>query len=360
MTVPLGSSAKLMVAAVGSGSLSYQWSANGSAIPGANSSSYEVNNVTLGDSGESFTVAVSNRVNSVTSTPASITVGPRSPQAGDLRFQQVDAPSQADQGTGSSSWIEFMDGSSNGQTNSTISPLHLGNGSCVAGVAHDCSWGVLFQSLPTGQTGIDAYCDGGFYSSFASDLAAAGSVSGMSSSNSVITSFDLRPGNDAYAATWLSTTQTAGFTLKREVVDSGAVSATVAADAAKSRVVTAVSFDSSTDQVDLLSYGWQGDTTTVYDTDVLMVGPSIPDIESAAATLAQQGYIITAFGGNFSDGFVLVGTKVHGDTLPRPVLIFDQNSAAPTFGELDGYANVAVAEYYPNPGATQYVFVYEK
>ena len=34
-----------------------------------------------------------------------------------------------------------------------------------------------------------------------------------------------------------------------------------------------------------------------------------------------MGYIITAFGGNGTDGFVLVGTRVKGNTAARPVLM---------------------------------------
>ena len=37
-----------------------------------------------------------------------------------------------------------------------------------------------------------------------------------------------------------------------------------------------------------------------------------------AAILAQQGYIITAVGGDTTNGFLLVGTRVQGDTMPRP------------------------------------------
>ena len=37
-----------------------------------------------------------------------------------------------------------------------------------------------------------------------------------------------------------------------------------------------------------------------------------------ASDLAQQGYIITAVGGDTTNGFLLVGTRVQGDTMPRP------------------------------------------
>ena len=35
--------------------------------------------------------------------------------------------------------------------------------------------------------------------------------------------------------------------------------------------------------------------------------------------MAGEGYIISAFGGNDIDGYLLVGMRVQGDTLPRPI-----------------------------------------
>lgn len=359
VTVPPGSAATFTVVATGPG-LAYQWFENGSAIPGGTSPSYTVPDVTLSDSGESFTVTVSNTVDSLTSTPATLTVGARAPAAGDLRFQLVDSPAVADFAVlGGTSYNFTQTGGS--APDSTTTPLQLNNVSCVPNVALDCAWLVYIQPLPAGQTGLTANWTEGQYASLSSDMQQDESDDGsIASANSVITSLDLRPLNEAYAATWMSTTQTTGFALRRQVVAPNAVASTVAADAAQSRVVTAVSFDDSTGQVDLLSYGWQADTTTAYDTDVLEVNPAVPDIEAAASTLAQDGYIITAFGGNFNDGFWLVGTKVHGDSMPRPVQIFDQNSAPFAPYSLEGYAEVATAVYSPLPGPQQLVFVYEK
>jgi hypothetical protein len=67
-----------------------------------------------------------------------------------------------------------------------------------------------------------------------------------------------------------------------------------------------------------LSYGWQGDNT-IYD--VKVVTATFDDIATEAAGLAAEGFIITALGGNFTDGFILVGTRVQGDALPRPLVV---------------------------------------
>jgi hypothetical protein len=70
-TVTTGDTATFSVAATGS-SLSYQWSKNGTAISGATAASYSTPAVTLGDSGATFTVAVSNAASKATSTSATL------------------------------------------------------------------------------------------------------------------------------------------------------------------------------------------------------------------------------------------------------------------------------------------------
>lgn len=90
-STPLAQTASFTVTATGTTPLTYQWSKNGSAITGATSSSYATPPVAVGDSGAVFTVKVTNSAGSATSRSALLTVGPRSPLAGDLRFQLVDS-----------------------------------------------------------------------------------------------------------------------------------------------------------------------------------------------------------------------------------------------------------------------------
>jgi hypothetical protein len=71
-TVTTGSSATFTVVASGTG-LSYQWSRNGTPIPGATSASYSISAAALTDSGASFTVMVSNSGGQVTSNAAVLT-----------------------------------------------------------------------------------------------------------------------------------------------------------------------------------------------------------------------------------------------------------------------------------------------
>ena len=52
--------------------------------------------------------------------------------------------------------------------------------------------------------------------------------------------------------------------------------------------------NSNTAAITFLSYGWQADTSTIYEAQVATAAPS--DAATAAANLASQGYIITAIG----------------------------------------------------------------
>ena len=71
-SVNAGQSATFSVTASGTGA-SYQWQFNGTAIPGATSSSYTIANVTAANAG-SYTVVISNAAGSVTSTPVVLSV----------------------------------------------------------------------------------------------------------------------------------------------------------------------------------------------------------------------------------------------------------------------------------------------
>jgi plastocyanin len=68
-----GGSVELKVVAAGSAPLNYQWSKDGTVLTGATADVYRIQSVQAVDAG-SYTVTVSNMVNSVTSTPAEVSL----------------------------------------------------------------------------------------------------------------------------------------------------------------------------------------------------------------------------------------------------------------------------------------------
>src|SRR4029453_6404105 len=85
----LSQGAEFKVIVSGTAPLNFQLNKDGTPNRGATSDSYTTPPVAVGDSGSTYSVTVTNSVSSVTSRQATLPVGPRSPQAGDLRFQLV-------------------------------------------------------------------------------------------------------------------------------------------------------------------------------------------------------------------------------------------------------------------------------
>lgn len=340
-TTPLGQTATFRVVATGTGTLSYQWSRNGTAIPGATAPAYTTPAVVANNTGWTFAVTVRDSTGYIASTPAKLTVGPRSPAPGDLRFQQVDSASTGNiSGWGSRLILWYPLGV--GYTNSIGTPLRVGAGQCVSGVKQDCGWLYTTWRLPAGMSlSVNYWPDR--LEKLDADL------SGKNTPNTIVTSLDIESSNDVYAMSFMQGAAS-GFDYSHEVAPLSGVSALIAADGAKGRVVTAISFDDASGQVNFLSYGWASDTTTVYETSVAT--STYGNIGPTAISLAQAGYIITAFGGNATDGYVLVGTRVKGDSMSRPILVSPvTNSPYPP----QGYAWVGWATG-SNPGNDVWLF----
>lgn len=328
-TVPIGQTATFTITATGTAPISYQWTENGQPIPGATHASYTTPPIALGASGSttigSFQVTASNSVNSVTSTPATLAAGARSPKPGDLRyllFEQVSLPGLINSGANN---LWYM--SSFSYSNAVGTPLFLGAGVFMGG--GPCTWHINWYALPSPMEGLSVHYDQGFLNS----TTVSAYLQSVAAPNVVITSMDIEmgcPSLPAYpggpevgpeiAVSRVQTSQNGQgtFDQRLEVVPPTQVQTQVAADGQASRIVTAASFDGN-GNVDLLSYGWTGDTATVYESQTYLVPPT--QVASAAADLAAAGYFISAFGGNDADGFVLVGARVQGDTLPRAMFI---------------------------------------
>jgi hypothetical protein len=290
--------------------LSYQWSRNGAEIVGATNASYTTPAVALSDSGSTFEVTVTNASSSATSNVATLTAGPRAPAIGDLRYllwEQVTVPwnngGEAITGLGVTVVQKLV-------TNALGTPLEIGSN----WVQQDggCGWMADVSFLPPAITGLDM----NYEWDNTNDTPYVTYLDSIAAPNLVINSVDLEPACNAIGVSWVRTTQSGEFDYKIESVPPSELLATVAADGAASRIVTAVTFDGASGNAVLISYGWQGDTTTVYEAQTVIASPA--NVISAAATLANEGYFISAFGGNDSDGYMLIGMRVKGDTLPRP------------------------------------------
>lgn len=347
-STPLGQTATFSVQASGTGTLTYQWSKDGTPVPGADGPSYTTPPVTQADSGSQFLVSIGNSAGAVTSNDAVLSVGPRSPQAFDLRFQQVDAASVAEGSIGG-----VFGGISNlvqtSYSGMVGSPLSLGSGICVSGVRYDCAWRYFAFDVPPSVTGLTVTYSAGILTNFDSDIASMSA----SISNRVITSLDIEPANNIYAASWLTTTQTDGFSLNHLITSASNIQSVAAQEAAQGHVITAISYDDSMGQLHALSYGWNGDQKTTYEVTVQTA--TVSSVGSVATDLAQQGYIITALGGNSIDGFFLVGARVKGDTIPRPIIV--EPPYLPTTA-IKGYAAVGYIADLSNTNNT--IWIYEE
>ena len=338
LSTPLGQTATFKVVATGSTPLNYQWSENGSAIMGATSSSYTTPPVAAADSGAAFNVTVTNSAASATSRTATLTVGPRSPQAGDLRFQLVDSAFTAN-GYGHTGLPIHYGFSSGGLffTNYYGTPFSVGADCYGAGHLYDCMYFLWAFPLPVGVPDLTTNYESDYVENFDRDLG------GIVAPNTVITGLNLEPTHDAFGISWIQSPQSAGFDYAQQTVALSDLQVFAAQQGALGRVITAVSFGASGDVL-VMSYGWQSDPTTIYDAQVATA--TFDTVGTEAANLAAQGYIITALGaGNDSpqgvpqNGLLLIGTRVQGDNMPRPLKVVPDSSQKAELWD-QGYAVV--------------------
>lgn len=311
----VGQTAAFTVTANGTFPLSYQWRWNGVVIAGATEASFITPPAVPSDNQSTLTVMVSNSIGTVTSTPVSISVagGPRPPKIGDLRFKDVDAfpvPLQVSQ------IFNILGGMTITLPDQIGTPLELSNGGPPT-VPLNMSWSFAVFDIPKGVAGRTTIYESDTLDNFQTALIA------RSDSRNIITSMDLVAGPAAFCWELFQTTQSEGYSFGTQTLSITDLQAAATQEGVSSRVITAISWNAG--KATYISYGWQGDTTTKYETSV--INTSVDAVGTAAITLAQQGYILTAMGGNTSDGFILVGTRVKGDTTPRALVVWNPNGS---------------------------------
>ncbi len=288
--MPVGSPAIFTVVAIGASNISYQWFRNGQPLTGATQNSFTTQSLTTNDGGSTFSVVVGGAGKTIQSRIATLTIGPRSPVTGDLRFQQVGSSSSSQGYTAAYLTNQSAPGQ-NEFINQFGSPLSLGPG-CIgvpttpASGVYDCSFLIYgFSSLQS--SGLNAF----YNSDYLEKLPAFLNV--VNHSDTVITGWSLNPTFDEYGASWVQGIDSSQFDHYQITVPAAGLPAALIQEGSASRVVTAVSFDGL--NATLLSYGWSRDVNTQYDEIASMT--TYAGAAAAATQMAQQGYIVTAIGG---------------------------------------------------------------
>lgn len=333
--VQTGQQGTFSVSILATGTPTYQWYKNGTAISGATSASYTTAATSAADSGASYTVNVSNSLGTAISNAAILYVGGRAPMSGDLRFQQVDSVStinvyQAQQGGTLSTPVAL---------NNTIgSPLEISPAQCTSA---SCTWPYITFAQPSIASPLTSGYITDAYSALQTDIANGyKTMPSLTSGNVVVTSLSLVPTSNLYALSYVQSSQSGTFDLAQHSTSFANIQAAATAEGALGRVITAITLDSG--NVDYFSYGWTGNTGTVYESRAVFA--TFSTAGSVASNLAAQGYIITAMGDDASDSasnIIMVGTRVQGDTAPRSILLVPFTGNTSQFAA-NGYAVVGV------------------
>lgn len=192
--------------------------------------------------------------------------------------------------------------------------------------------------LKTPVTGIVASGNGLF----------ANEAASLMTASTVITAIDFEAAGYAIAA--MRTSATGGFDGELQTAAAANFAAAASQQASQGRVITAVSY-SSPGTICFLSYSRQNDSSA-YEASVA-TAPTAGEAIAAATNLAASGSIITGFGGNTVNGYVMVGTRVNGNATPRPLQVAQSAGSLPS----QGYVQVgSVSDASSGPT----IFIFEK
>ena len=358
-SVPMGLSGTFTVHAVGT-SLQYQWDRNGQPITGAAATSYTTPATAFSDTGATFTVTITNSSGTVISNAATLTVTARAPKPGDLRFQQVDAASTINGYSVSQGLYSSVVGCPppGGGGLSTAFPSATGTGFFLSN--NLCSWEYSVFALPDGVSGLSVGYSGIPTADYQDTLNGPTfiNIPGPSDPGSVVTSLSLY---QSYAAGlgFIHSSTSSGFLPMQHTVAGSNLQALATQEGLGGRVITAVSYDGTNATV--FSYGWSGDASTVYESSVVFA--TLDTAAAAAQQLAREGYIITATGCSQAadgSGVVLIGTRVQGDTMARPILVGDELAGTVDPVLSQGYAIVAVLVKYQNSAVVLKQYIGER
>jgi hypothetical protein len=303
----------------------------------------------LSDNNETFVVTVTDSDGKVISNPATLTIGPRSPNPADLRFQQVAAPSTTN-GYGAAIGETTTVGRSGFDIDPGLgTPLPMGStidATDTNWVVAGCDWEVSVYPLPSSPAVSTNYF-GDFLDSFDFDIGDSLLLQPITEPNTVVTSLHFASPANFFGIAYMTTKQTTGFQMEQHTITKSALQESATEEGLRSRVITAITYNAG--QAEYYSYGWTADPTMIYEAKGSVA--SFDTVPAAASDLAAQGYIITAFGGNTTDGFLLVGTRVQSDSLPRPLRTVPLGQQTTQLWQ-PGYAIVGVLQIRTTVGPT--------
>lgn len=294
-----GQSALFEVVTAETDNITYQWSRNGQAIPGATAARLVTAATTPEDDGATYLVVATRDGADVTSRPARLAVDPPL----DLRFKWVEAPYQPE-------WFVdrvFSAGEGRALDGSGIAGV-VSVESCGVG---SCEWTFVWASSTNGMRMR-------FEISSLANLTPG--FAGARGPDALITALDVQEPVGLYAMSVSRTTQLGDFTPALDgAVPLADLPALAASEGSLGRVITAVS--SRGGLASYASYGWSLAPAAVYETRVVVA--TLDGLPAAAWALADDGFVITAAGsGDRAAGeYVLVGTRAQGDTLSRSIVL---------------------------------------
>lgn len=246
----------------------------------------------------------------VTTPPDTGTTNPAALRTFDLRFKGVGTLSDSIDVSHQDLFVGTGSALTHRLPAAAGTPLQLGASNLCN--AAECVWFFDAFALPSDVAPVGVAYAGSILANLDETL------NTRTATDTVITAMDIRTTPGVFGISEAFTPQAGGYHLTDQVVPLADLPAAAAAEGEQRRVITAVSFDSG--QVRYLSYAWDHDTATDgYDTQVVETAQA--GVPAAAEQLGSNGYVVTAVGGNAVDGFVLVGTRVHGETRARTVSV---------------------------------------
>ena len=253
------------------------------------------------------------------------------PVAGDLRFQGLGAfkSSSIYEDTNINGGGPSGAGASRSFQGYSGTPFEIGEGVCNE-KGGGCSW---FFSIhgPGSLTTTPIY-------SVADYKAWPASIESAFAAGHVITALDIETSYALYAIGEITPdSKRGGYVGSLSAAPAAQLQSVVQQITNTGQVVTAIAATDASN-FSFASFSWAGDTSSKYEATATVC--ELDKLQMCAQQIASAGYIITAIGGNRASGIALVGTRLVGQAIARPLLIFDRSHSLGYDPFQQGYVTV--------------------